>query len=201
MNLHRAIDQVAEIHHQLVRTSLFRELRALPVAAGGAVGLLAAPLQSVAFPDQRGPAFVVFWFGVAAVALTVSAAGVLYAYLRKTSRAGRRQTRVMAGQFVPCVVAGLALTAALVKGVDGVVPFLPGLWACLMSLGMFAARPYLPRALAWVGLFYLAAGAVLLGLAADGGPPSTWGMGLTFGVGQIGCGAVLYWNLERDGRG
>ena len=75
--------------------------------------------------------------------------------------------------------------------------YLPGLWAVLFSLGVFASRPYLPRIIGWVALYYLVAGTVLLAMAADSTSLSPWGMGLTFGLGQIASGIVLYWNLER----
>ena len=68
----------------------------------------------------------------------------------------------------------------------------------LTCLGYFASRPYLPRMMGWVGLFYLAAGAVLLLLAPGGGSVRPWGMGLTYGIGQLFAGFVLYWNLERN---
>jgi len=85
----------------------------------------------------------------------------------------------------------------------------------LFSLGIFASRPYLPRIMGWIALYYLVAGAVLLALGVEsrtvsgwemdltfGFDESTslspWGMGLTFGVGQVLSGIVLYWNLERE---
>ena len=40
---------------------------------------------------------------------------------------------------------------------------LPGVWALFHALGLFASRLHLPRAVGWVGLWYLAAGGWLLG--------------------------------------
>jgi hypothetical protein len=79
-----------------------------------------------------------------------------------------------------------------------VVALLPGLWAVLFGLGVFASRPYLPRATGWVALFYLAAGGLLL-WAADrpGVALNGWGVGGVFGVGQLATALVLHRNVER----
>ena len=68
----------------------------------------------------------------------------------------------------------------------------------MVQRGVFASRPYLPRAIGWVALYYLIAGTVLLAKSADLASPSPWGMGVTFGFGQTVAGIVLYWDLERN---
>jgi len=78
---------------------------------------------------------------------------------------------------------------------------LPGLWAVLFGLGVFAARPYLPRATGWVGLFYLAAGAVLLAVGPSDFAPAGWTVGAVFAAGQLATAAVLRRNRERDPNG
>src|SRR5258708_6260503 len=72
---------------------------------------------------------------------------------------------------------------------------LPGLWSLSFSLGIFAARPNLPRGIGWVGLFYLLAGTLLL--TPVGTSLGALGMGGAFGFGQLFMALVLYWNLER----
>lgn len=85
-----------------------------------------------------------------------------------------------------------ALTSLLVLA----AAVLPGLWAAVFGLGVFASRPYLPRAVGWVALYYLLAGVVLLILARPG-VPSPWSVGLTFGFGQAAAAVVLWFHLER----
>ena len=75
---------------------------------------------------------------------------------------------------------------------------LPGLWAILFSLGVFASFRLLPRPTYWVGVYYLMAGACCLAWAQGEAAFSPWAMGLTFGIGQFLAAAILYWNLERD---
>ena len=49
----------------------------------------------------------------------------------------------------------------------------------------------------WVGVFYMAAGAVSLAWAQGPNAFSPWAMGVPFGVGQLLTAAMLYWTLER----
>ncbi len=57
--------------------------------------------------------------------------------------APRRTIRVV-GHFLPCLAAGFAVTLSLVWGTGEHISRLPGLWAMLFGLGVFASRPYLP---------------------------------------------------------
>ena len=72
-----------------------------------------------------------------------------------------------------------------------------GLWATLFGLGVFAARPYLPRATGWVGLFYLGCGALLLAAAPGDLTRAGWAVGGVFAVGQVATAWVLHRNEER----
>ena len=82
------------------------------------------------------------------------------------TRAARRRTRQVVGQFLPSVLAGAIITASFVHLSAALVPLLPGLWAICFGIGTFASRPYLPRASGWVALFYYAAGIALLWMRA-----------------------------------
>jgi len=69
---------------------------------------------------------------------------------------------------------------------------LPGLWAVIFSLGLFATHRLLPRAVFWVGMFYLACGAMALAGGRDGIALSPWTMGLPFVAGQLLMAALFY---------
>ncbi len=201
MEIHRALDQISQIHEHLARTEVCREVRAIPVCLSGIAGLAAAFLQNRLFPQPTSAQFVLFWSAVAALCLIVGGAGILYNYVKQKSALARRQTRMILGQIAPSIVAGVLVTLAAAGSPSFGAELLPGLWACLFSLGIFAARPYLPRIIGWVALFYLLAGAILLGLAGYHLSLSPWGMGLTFGIGQFASGLVLFWDLERSKNG
>jgi hypothetical protein len=195
--LDRALDRISEIHRHLAQTEVYRGFRSVPIALSGVVGLAGGALQSRFVEDPTGWSFVVYWAGVAAVALVVSLSGVAINYWKTEESSLRRRTLIVAGQFLPSLAAGLLLTIALYTREITWVPILPGIWAILFSLGIFAARLYLPKNIGWLALGYLVAGCVLLLLAPGGRSLSPWGMGLVFGVGQITSALILYWDLER----
>jgi hypothetical protein len=190
----RALDQIAEIHRQIAKGEVYRGYRSLPVALSGAIGLAAAWLQPAVDPVG----FVVYWSVVAAAAAFVGISEILYNYLVHEEAAGRRRTRQVIGQFLPSLVGGAAITACLVRLDTATVPLLPGIWAICFGIGVFASRPYLPRASGWVALSYFAAGVALLWFARAGHPLSGWRVGVPFGAGQLLAAAALWWNLERS---
>ena len=111
----------------------------------------------------------------------------------------RRQTTLLAvGQFVPCIAAGGVLAFVLTRHAHNDLWMLPGLWAMLFSLGIFASYRLLPRQTFWVAVYYLMASAFCLAWAQNEWAFSPWAMGLTFGAGQLFSAAILYWTLERQ---
>jgi hypothetical protein len=206
MRVNEALGQIAEIHDHLARGEQYRGFHPFDVATSGLVGLLAAFGQSWIFLfinplNARGPtAFAVYWLIVAAIAGGVGIAPAIATYIYREDEFAQRRTRRLAGQFLPCVVAGLCVTLAVIRGGWAAGHLLPGIWMVLFSLGVFAARPFLPRTIGWVGLFYLTAGALLLALARPASDFDNlgWCVGGTFAVGQAATAFVLYRNQERD---
>ena len=84
------------------------------------------------------------------------------------------------------------------RSAEGSVGLLPGLWSILFSLGVFASRRLLPRAIVGVAWFYLLAGLGCLAMAQGEASLSPWAMGIPFGGGQLLAAAVLYRTLECD---
>jgi hypothetical protein len=198
MRVTDALGQIAQIHDHLARAEQYRGFRPLSVALSGLVGVAAAVGQPwlVAADDPTG--FARFWLVVAAVGGGVGVIPALDAYCRREDEFARRRTRRVAGQFLPCVVAGLCVTLALGRRGGELIAYLPGLWIMLFSLGLFSARPYLPRATGWVGLFYLVAGAGLVAKAPTDLGRAGWAVGLVFAVGQFATAAVFYRKRERE---
>src|SRR5436190_644903 len=56
---------------------------------------------------------------------------------------------------------------------------------------------WLPHAVIWVAVFYLATGLCCLAWAQGEASFSPWAMALPFGVGQLATAGILYWTLER----
>ncbi len=198
MDLSRALGQLADIHQQIAKSEIYRGYRSLPIAASGLIGLGAAWAQTPALGASDPIGFVLYWVTIAGCAGFVGASEIIYNYVVHDDRIVRRRTRQVVGQFLPSLLAGVAITISFVHLSATLVPLLPGLWAICFGIGTFASRPYLPRASGWVALFYYAAGMALLWLARGPEPLSGWWVGGTFGTGQLLAALVLYWNLERE---
>jgi hypothetical protein len=111
----------------------------------------------------------------------------------------RARTLGVVGQLAPAFVAGAVLPLVLVRPELAAIGLLPGLWALVFGLAVFASRPFLPRAVGWVGRWYCGAGSVQL-LGADAGVPGPWSIGITFGIGQAMAAVVLRLGVERAAR-
>lgn len=196
MNVRQALDRLDQIHDQLTRSEVYQGFRIPAVAAVGLVGLGAATLQP--FLPEIG--FVPYWVAVAALCAGLGMAAALHAYIHREDEFDRRRTRRVMAQFLPCLWAGGAVTAGLVRMPD-LPAFLPGMWAILFGLGVIAARPYLPPAIGWVGLGYIAAGAALVLSAPAGSEPSPWTVGGVFGVGHLATALVLWLGMVPDAKG
>jgi hypothetical protein len=197
MDIPRALAQIEQIHEQLAKGEVFRGYRSLPVAASGLIGVLAAWFQPRALGSRDPVGFVWYWALVAVCAGFIGVSEIAYNYVMHEDRATRRRTRRVVGQFMPSLLGGAIVTASFAHLSETLVPLLPGLWAICFGIGIFASRPYLPRASGYVGLFYYAAGIGLLWIARGPEPLAAWWVGGTFGAGQTLAAVVLYWNLER----
>ncbi|HSL23484.1 MAG TPA: hypothetical protein VK886_18285 [Vicinamibacterales bacterium] len=198
MHLSRAIEQIAEIHQQIAKGEVYRGYRPLPVACSGLAGIAAAALQprGLGWNDPIG--FVLYWMLTAVICGLIASSEIAHNYLLREGSRERRRTRRVVGQFVPALAAGAIVSGTFARFSPGFVPALPGLWALFFGLGIFASRPYLPRASGWVALFYFVAGVALLWFAPSAVTRSPWSVGGTFGAGQLLAALALYWNVERD---
>ena len=196
MRVSDALGQIAHIHEHLTKAEVYRGFRPQCVAASGLLGLAAAAAQPW-FVGEDATAFVRFWLIVAAVCGAIGVSATVRAYLVRDDEYVRRHARRVAGQFVPCVVAGVAVTILLSRARPEAVALLPGLWAVLFSMGVFSARPYLPHATGWVGLFYLMCGAALLSAAPADLGQAGWAVAGVFAAGQLATAFVLHRNEER----
>jgi hypothetical protein len=192
----RALEQIAEIHQQLARSEVYRGWRSAPVACSGLVGLAAAGWQSTQRPIDPW-SFAAFWIVVGVLAMVVGCSEIIWHYATRADDRDRCRSRRVIGQFLPALVAGALATGALIRLSPALVTLLPGLWALLFGVAVFASRPYTPRAAGFVGLYYWTTGLLLLWNAQGVDALSPWAVGGTFGVGQLLAAGVLYLSLER----
>ncbi len=198
MNVSRALDQIAEIHQHLAKGEVYRGYRPVPVACSGVAGIVAAAVQprGLGWNDPMG--FVLYWSAVAAICGLIAGSEIAHNYIVHESSTERRRTRRVMGQFLPALAAGALLSVTFVRLSPALIAALPGLWSLFFSLGIFASRPYLPRATGWVALYFFGVGMALLWLAPTDVVRSGWSVGGTFGAGQLLAALVLYGNRERD---
>ena len=198
MELHEALARISLIREHMARTEVFRGFRSLTVGFSGVLAMLVGLLQAALVGDPHGQIglYLVLWVGTAAISIAVCFTEILVRQWRFSSAASRQLTALTVGQFLPCVAAGALMTTAIFRHAADVVWMLPGLWAALFSLGIFATYRLLPRSLFWVAVYYLACAVVILCLGPEHAL-SPWTMAGTFGVGQLVAAVLLYLNLER----
>ncbi|MCI0639516.1 MAG: hypothetical protein L0Y70_10610 [Gemmataceae bacterium] len=199
MDLHEALTQISEIRQQVARTEVFRGYKAAPVALSGGVALVAALLQATWLPVPAADlgAYLTLWIGAALVSLIATGVAMVL-HCKYAASALTRTTALLAvGQFAPSIVAGGLLAFVLWHNAPETLWMLPGLWAMLFGLGVFASYRLLPRAIFWVGVHYVVTGAFVLAWAKGAWAFSPWAMAIPFGVGQLLAAAILYWTLER----
>ena len=192
----RALEQIAEIHEHLAKSEIYRGWRSIPVACSGLVGIAAGATQ----PALDASGFTFYWVTIGTLALLVGCSEIAWHFVMRATPTERRRSSQVLGQFLPALVAGALVTGALVRFGPEFVRLLPGVWALLFGVGIFAARPYVPRASGWVALYYWTAGLLLLWSSDWLNVLSPWAVGGTFGGGQLLAAVVLYWNLERGSR-
>jgi hypothetical protein len=199
MELHEALGQISEIRAQMARSQTFGGFRSLTVASSGMLGILAAIYQANRIPQPMGQIveYVALWSAVAALSLFVVGLELAWSYSAGMSTLRRRLTTHAIRQFVPCLIAGAVLTAAILSRAPETAWMLPGLWALLFGLGVFASAKLLPRPIVWLGVYYLLAGAACLAFGKGETELSPWMMAGTFGFGQLFAALILYCTLER----
>jgi hypothetical protein len=201
MELERALHQISQIHEHLAKSEVYRGYRAVPIGLSGVVAMASAVVQRKVIPAGSVDGYLTYWVAVAFLGGIVAGGGIIYNYFFVYDSKNRKKSRTVVGQMLPSLLAGVIVTLLVAEVGREYIRILPGMWAILFSLGIFASRPYLPKNIGFVALFYLVAGTFLLMCAADGVPLSPWGMGLTFGIGQIAAAIVLYWDIERKENG
>jgi hypothetical protein len=197
MQLDDALSQVAQIRRQLAHSEIFRGYRAATTAFTGMVALAASLIQAIWLPETA-EAFLALWLGAAALSITVVGAEMFISCRRAQSALRNQMTLSAVEQFIPSLVAGGLLTWVLARYAADVLWLLPGMWAALFALGIFASRRLLPRGAGAVGFWYLFTGLCSIVFASASRTEfSAWHMAVMFGIGQFILAGMLYWNLER----
>jgi hypothetical protein len=196
LDLREALSQIADIRQQLSHAQTFRGYRSLSTGLTGLVAAVTACVQAQFVPNGKPyQDYLYCWFAAAVISILI--VGIeLFARARKSTTTQRQLSWFAIEQFLPSFIAGAMITYVIAFYHWESVPLLPGFWAILFGMGVFASRRLLPKPTFLIGGFYMLAGLLILTM-----PPkvamSPWTMGLTFGIGQLVAAGMLYWTLER----
>ena len=194
-DLDRALADISEIRSQLARGrgEQFRGYGAATLGATGAFAAIGALVQAHWLADaaHKPLAYVALWSATAAISVAVIAVETVARTRR--AHAGMAQEMLLNAveQFLPAGIAGILLTAVLVRFAPEALWMLPGLWQVVFALGVFASCRFLPRPMLLVGGWYLATAMASLVLARGPDALSPWAMGAPFAVGQLTVAAIL----------
>ena len=157
----------------------------------------AAQARLVPEPAKDPAGYVALWAVTAALAVGVIGAETIARSRREHSGMAQEMLLNAVEQFLPAGIAGVLLTAVLLRFAPETFWMLPGLWQVVFALGVFASCRFLPRPMLLVGGWYLATALACLVLARGSDALSPWGMGAPFGLGQLMFAGLL----QLDGRG
>jgi hypothetical protein len=198
MELRDALDQISEIRERMARGQVFRGYRSVTTAFTAGLAVLASAAQArwVRHPARDVDDYLWLWCGTALLSLVVVGTEMAIRALRSGSALHRQMTMLAVDQFVP----GALVTYAVGKFAGDSVWIMPGLWAVLFSLGVFASRRFLPRGVGLVAGYYLLAGLICLAVGGKDRHATLWPwtMAIVFGIGQLLAAGVLWWTLERN---
>ena len=199
LELRQALEDISAIRSQVARGTQFRGYGPLSVASSGILALGVAAAQARWPTDGNTKVFLLVWISTAAVAVFLAALETIARVRRVHSGIAMEMIQAAVEQFLPCIVVGILLTVVILRVAPEASWMLPGLWAVMFSLGVFASCRFLPRQMFGVGAWYLATGLVCLLLSGSHRALSPWAMGIPFGVGQLLVAAVLRYGYEETG--
>jgi hypothetical protein len=192
-DLERALADITAIRSQMARGTQFRGYGPVTVAASGLLALLGGAVQALALPEPLADplSYLALWVAMAATAVVLAGAEMIARARREHGGLADEMLYTAAEQYIPAGVAGTLTTVVIYRYAPQALPLLPGLWQIMFSLGVFASCRSLPRGMFAIGVWYLAAGLVVMALGTTM-PLSPLAMAIPFGVGQLMMAFVLY---------
>lgn len=206
MQLRDALSDLKEIRAQLDRTTGFRGFRSVAVGFSGILATAGAVVQLNWQTGANGNVslieFLVIWGAVAVCSIAAALIEMSIRSVYGSTKLVWKTHKKLAMHIAPSFFVGGILTAAVASSAQDIW-LLPGIWALIYSLGLFACWQQLPRLTVWAAIYFLVGGTVCLGHCMLFRDTSSlqltgWYMALLFGGGQFLLGWILYWTLERN---
>jgi hypothetical protein len=199
-DLNQALVDISRIREQLARGSEFHGYGPATVAITGVLALVAATAQAwlIHEPALQVARYLRLWGGTAAFSLGFIVLEAIFRSRRAHGGMALSMLQSALEQFLPAIVAGGLLTIVLPAAAPTSSWLLPGLWQLIYSLGVFASCRLLPRAIFFVGVWYLVCGFTCLAFLGETRSLSPWAMGIPFALGQFLVAGILLVNREED---
>jgi hypothetical protein len=198
--LHQALSEIHSIRHQVARGSQFRGYGPASIAFSGLLAILVAwgQVEWGGRVEHDLTRSLIIWVSVAAVSVGLSGIETFARARRVHVGLAQEMLQSAAEQFLPALIVGVLLTAVVVRVAPNDFWLLPGLWALIFSLGIFASCRFLPKQMFAVGVWYLAAGLCSVIAASGAKTFLPWTMGVPFGIGQLLVATVLHLCFEDN---
>jgi hypothetical protein len=193
-DLDDALADISAIRTQIARSTLFQGYGPATVAGTGALAFAASLAQAALLPMPVAAlgTYLALWIGTACVGMALAGVEMVVRTRRLHGDLANEMLAAALEQFLPALGVGALLTVVLAARPAETGWLLPGLWQIVFALGVFASGRFLPRAIVWVGGWYLLSGLTALMIARGEHALSPATMGIGFGVGQLLTAALLY---------
>ena len=179
----RAEEDLSFIRATMERATAFT---LVPGIGGIGMGLCGLAGAWIAAGREPGLSWLALWVATAGVALMLGVAGIAWKSRRLGIEVPRRPARRFALGFVPSLLVGALLTAALIRADQ--FELLPGVWLLTYGTAVIAGGAFSVSVVPMMGAGFLAFGAAALFTAPELG--NLW-LGAGFGGLQIVFGAII----------
>jgi hypothetical protein len=185
-DLHKALADIGSIRSQMAAGTLFRGFGPQVVALTGLLAITLAAAQTawpVLAPDRVTA--IAAWVGLALLSGGLVGTEMLARTKRHHGGLADAMLFQAAAHFLTVGLTGALIGLIILNAAPDIV------WMQVGG-GLLAAIRFLPRPVAWIAAWYIAAGAIVLMWSCQTLSLSPWAMGVPFGAGQLMLAAVLY---------
>src|SRR5258708_34571014 len=140
-DLNEALTEITAIRQQIVDTAEFRGYGPVTVAITGLMAFAAAEVQARVFPAAAHDVAIYLLLWISTAAIAISLIGFEMVIRSRTIHSSLAQEMILhaADQLVPSGVAGLLVTAVIIKVTPNSGGMVPGLSQSLFRLRAFAS--------------------------------------------------------------
>lgn len=193
-HIHSALAQVRAVQQHVLERQKFRGYSGEARAISGTTALVAAIVLGSRHVPATPWVHLAGWGVVFVIALLANYGAVTYWFLNDPMvKRDLRKLKPTVDVFPPLFVGAILSVAMILRGE---YHYLFGIWMCLFGLANLASRHVLPRAIAFVGLFYVGAGTASL-FVPTLAFTNPWPMGIAFFVGEWASGLILHFDQRR----